>query len=135
MQADFREKTSSVFPGILTHPTGQVSACTIPWTLGTSVLCCTAGFALTRYPSSGVNPLPVVPEGKPGEGFYWYQAANISNLNRKIKKVYFGALPHFPNSSSLSWNALPLLSKAHRALRPPPLFWPKKFHLLLDSLS
>ena len=62
MQAGSREKTSCALPGILTQPTGQVSACTTLWTLGTGVLCCTAGFAPTRYPSSGISTMPAVPK-------------------------------------------------------------------------
>lgn len=55
----FQGETSSVLPGILTHSTKQGSASTIPWTLGTRALCCTARFALTRY--AGVSARPVVP--------------------------------------------------------------------------
>lgn len=44
--------------------------------------------------------------------FYWHQTVNNPNLNCKTKEVYFGALPHFLDSSSLFWNA-PFLSPKH----------------------
>lgn len=58
----FQGGTNSALPGILTHSTRQGSAGTIPWTLGTRALRCTARFALTTYP--GVSARPVVPMAK-----------------------------------------------------------------------
>lgn len=62
MPAGFREKIICALTGILTHPTGQVSACTTPWTIGTRMLCYIAGFAPTKYPRSGISTMPAVPK-------------------------------------------------------------------------
>ena len=89
MQADFKEKINSALPGILIHPTGQVPACTIPWTLGAPVLCRTGGFTLSMYPSSGISAKPGMAKGKTRDYFYWHQAVSNPKLNCKTKEAYF----------------------------------------------
>ena len=107
--------------------------------LGTRVLCRPAASARTRFPGSvPASPHPCTwphasgAHSNPGEGLYWHQAVHSPKQNCKIKKVSFGALPHFPDSSPLSWNVLPLI-EAHRALGLP-LSWPEVFYLPPDSV-
>lgn len=119
MPAGFREKISCALTGILTHPIGQVSACTTPWTIGTRMLCYIAGIAQTKYPRSGICTMPAGAKGKLGDDFYWHQAVINSNLHHKIKAVDLGIFPHFPDSSSPFWKALPLLTQAPSGFHHP----------------
>lgn len=70
MQAGSREKTSCALPGVLTQPTGQVSACTTLWTLGNRLLCYTTGFAPTKYNQFRHQHHASSAKGKLGDDFY-----------------------------------------------------------------
>lgn len=75
--------------------------------------------AQTKYPRSSISTMPAGAKGKLGDDFYWHQAVINSNLHHKIKAVDLGIFPHFPDSSSLFWKALPLLTQAPSGFRHP----------------
>lgn len=62
MPAGFREKISCALTGILTHPIGQVSACTTPLTIETRMLCYIAGLHKPSIPDQASVPCQQVPK-------------------------------------------------------------------------
>lgn len=129
MQAGFREKTSLAALWLFLQD--KCGPYTVPWALGTRA---PAVWLSLPWPGIPTQPHTSSAKGKTGEHFYWHQAVHTRNRNCKRKEVHFGALPHFPDFSSLSWNVLPLLIQTRRALWLPPS-WPEAFHLPPDPIS
>lgn len=130
MPAGFREKISCALTGILTHPTGQVSACTTPWTLGPECCAILQGLHQPSIPVQASAPCQQC-QRQAGRWLLLTSDRYQFQPTSQNKGSWFGNFPtfsrlFFPLSKSPA-------SHYPNTLRLPPS-WPKAFYHLPNLL-